>query len=136
MANVPAAVRHRHAGFEPQVTGAICCTCENPARLPASATTAAPARRPACGLRCRGRPRRRPLIDHRECCGMERGSPVFCAIDTPSLEAAQKLAGELAGLVGGFKLGLEFFCANGPEGVRAIAASGAPIFLDLKLHDI
>jgi len=67
---------------------------------------------------------------------MERGSPVFCAIDTPSLEAAQKLAGELAGLVGGFKLGLEFFCANGPEGVRAVAASGSPIFLDLKLHDI
>ena len=34
------------------------------------------------------------------------------------------------------KLGLEFFCANGPEGVRRIAELGLPIFLDLKLHDI
>ncbi len=32
------------------------------------------------------------------------------------------------------KLGLEFFLANGAEGFKAIA--GAPIFLDLKLHDI
>jgi orotidine-5'-phosphate decarboxylase len=34
------------------------------------------------------------------------------------------------------KLGLEFFCANGPAGAREIAALGVPIFLDLKLHDI
>jgi orotidine-5'-phosphate decarboxylase len=37
---------------------------------------------------------------------------------------------------GGLKLGLEFFCANGPDGVRALAEFGLPIFLDLKLHDI
>ena len=40
------------------------------------------------------------------------------------------------GTVGGVKLGLEFFAANGPEGVRQVAALGLPIFLDLKLHDI
>jgi orotidine-5'-phosphate decarboxylase len=34
------------------------------------------------------------------------------------------------------KLGLEFFCANGREGVLRIAEHGMPIFLDLKLHDI
>jgi orotidine-5'-phosphate decarboxylase len=34
------------------------------------------------------------------------------------------------------KLGLEFFCANGPSGVAEIAAVGLPLFLDLKLHDI
>jgi orotidine-5'-phosphate decarboxylase len=34
------------------------------------------------------------------------------------------------------KLGLEFFCANGPEGVARIAEIGIPLFLDLKLHDI
>jgi orotidine-5'-phosphate decarboxylase len=34
------------------------------------------------------------------------------------------------------KLGLEFFCANGPSGVHEIASLGLPIFLDLKLHDI
>ena len=37
---------------------------------------------------------------------------------------------------GGIKLGLEFFCANGREGVREMAELGLPIFLDLKLHDI
>jgi len=63
-------------------------------------------------------------------------NPVFCAIDTNALEAADHLAHRLAGQVGGLKLGLEFFCANGPEGVRAIGAHGLPIFLDLKLHDI
>jgi len=34
------------------------------------------------------------------------------------------------------KLGLEFFAANGPAGVEAIARLGLPVFLDLKLHDI
>jgi len=34
------------------------------------------------------------------------------------------------------KLGLEFYGANGPDGVRGIASAGAPVFLDLKLHDI
>ena len=38
--------------------------------------------------------------------------------------------------VGGLKLGLEFFSANGPAGVREMAHHGLPIFLDLKLHDI
>ena len=42
----------------------------------------------------------------------------------------------LAPHVGGLKLGLEFFCAHGPEGVRAFADLGLPIFLDLKFHDI
>jgi len=34
------------------------------------------------------------------------------------------------------KVGLEFYGANGPEGVRAVVATGIPVFLDLKLHDI
>ncbi len=38
--------------------------------------------------------------------------------------------------MGGLKLGLEFFMAEGPEGVRRMAGLGLPIFLDLKLHDI
>lgn len=63
-------------------------------------------------------------------------SPVFCAIDTPTIDAARSLASRLTGLVGGLKLGLEFFLANGPDGYRALAAHGLPIFLDLKLHDI
>ncbi len=63
-------------------------------------------------------------------------SPIYVAIDTPDLAAAQALAQAVAAHAGGVKLGLEFFCANGPSGVAAVAARGAPVFLDLKLHDI
>jgi orotidine-5'-phosphate decarboxylase len=63
-------------------------------------------------------------------------NPVFCALDITDADAALAMAGRLAGLVGGLKLGLEFFVANGPQGVRAVAAAGLPLFLDLKLHDI
>jgi orotidine-5'-phosphate decarboxylase len=63
-------------------------------------------------------------------------SPVFCAIDTPDLAAAEKLVDNLRGSVGGIKLGLEFFMAHSTAGYAAIAAKGLPIFLDLKLHDI
>lgn len=61
---------------------------------------------------------------------------IFCAVDTDDLDDATGLAGQLAGAVGGLKIGLQFFTAQGPAGVRQIAETGAPIFLDLKLHDI
>ncbi|MDE2029487.1 MAG: orotidine-5'-phosphate decarboxylase [Alphaproteobacteria bacterium] len=61
---------------------------------------------------------------------------VFCAIDTPDLNAAGRLADDLRGTVGGLKLGLEFFMAHGAKGYREIASRGLPIFLDVKLHDI
>ena len=63
-------------------------------------------------------------------------NPVFVALDTPDLAKALALAGKLRDHVGGLKLGLEFFSANGPAGVAQLAAIGLPIFLDLKLHDI
>ena len=63
-------------------------------------------------------------------------SPLFVAIDTPDLQRATELARALHGSVGGVKLGLEFFCANGPDGVAAVGEIGIPLFLDLKLHDI
>jgi orotidine-5'-phosphate decarboxylase len=44
--------------------------------------------------------------------------------------------GAVRGHVGGLKLGLEFFSANGRQGIRTMADLGLPIFLDLKLHDI
>lgn len=62
--------------------------------------------------------------------------PLFVAIDTPDLDRAKALAGRVRNHVGGIKLGLEFFCANGRSGVRDMAALDLPIFLDLKLHDI
>ena len=63
-------------------------------------------------------------------------SPVFVAIDTPDLDAAQAMARAVAPHAGGIKLGLEFFSRNGRDGVMALADTGAAIFLDLKFHDI
>ncbi len=63
-------------------------------------------------------------------------SRIFVALDTPDLEKAKILAGKVRNHVGGIKLGLEFFSANGRAGIREMADLGLPIFLDLKLHDI
>jgi len=63
-------------------------------------------------------------------------SPIFVAIDTPELDRALHVAQVVRGRAGGLKLGLEFFAAQGPDGVARVAALGLPIFLDLKLHDI
>src|SRR5690606_36893565 len=62
-------------------------------------------------------------------------NPVFVALDTMDRGRARALAAAVRPHVGGLKLGLEFFCANGPEAVRDVA-DDAPLFLDLKLHDI
>ena len=62
--------------------------------------------------------------------------PIFVAVDTPDLARATQLAGAVRDHAGGVKLGLEFFSAQGPEGVRRIADLGLPIYLDLKFHDI
>lgn len=63
-------------------------------------------------------------------------NPVFVALDTTDLDYARGLAERLRGSVGGLKLGLEFFSAHGPDGVRVFGDIGLPIFLDLKFHDI
>ena len=62
--------------------------------------------------------------------------PIFVAIDTPDVHRAAAIARDVRGVAGGVKLGLEFFCANGEEGVLRIAEGELPVFLDLKLHDI
>ena len=66
---------------------------------------------------------------------MTPSNRIFCAIDTGDLARGQALGRALAGSVGGVKLGLEFFVAHGPAGVRQCAGT-LPLFLDLKLHDI
>src|ERR1044071_2239506 len=63
-------------------------------------------------------------------------NPIFVAIDTQDVHRAAAIARDVAGVAAGVKLGLEFFCANGHEGVLRIAEHETPIFLDLKLHDI
>ncbi len=64
--------------------------------------------------------------------GAERVIP---AIDTADMGRAEGLARVLAPGCGAVKLGLELFTACGPEAVRRVAPL-APVFLDLKLHDI
>ncbi|MFP6741542.1 MAG: orotidine-5'-phosphate decarboxylase [Alphaproteobacteria bacterium] len=61
---------------------------------------------------------------------------LLCAIDTVDLDSAVATANSLVGVVGGAKLGLEFFTAHGPAGVAKVAECGLPIFLDLKYYDI
>lgn len=73
---------------------------------------------------------------------------IFVAIDTPDPVRATALSRQLTGHVGGIKLGLEFFNANGSEGIRQVTRASldetprgaAPaqqrLFLDLKFHDI
>lgn len=63
-------------------------------------------------------------------------NPVYVALDMTDAAEAAALAKRLRGHVGGVKLGLEFFVANGPAGIRAVSEAGLPVFLDLKLHDI
>ena len=65
---------------------------------------------------------------------MATPSRLIVALDTVDVGQAQAWAKAVAPHAGLLKLGLEFFVANGPAGYRAI--TGAPVFLDLKLHDI
>jgi orotidine-5'-phosphate decarboxylase len=67
---------------------------------------------------------------------MSKNNPICVALDTPDLERAVFLSKLLFGKVGMMKIGMEFFYAHGPKGYDAVAASGMPIFLDMKLHDI
>ncbi|MGE0221762.1 MAG: orotidine-5'-phosphate decarboxylase [Acetobacteraceae bacterium] len=66
--------------------------------------------------------------------GTTGGHRLVVALDTTDVAQAAAWARATAPHVGLFKLGLEFFVANGPAGYRAI--EGRPVFLDLKLHDI
>jgi orotidine-5'-phosphate decarboxylase len=61
---------------------------------------------------------------------------LIIALDVPTQTEALKLVRELSPQVGFFKIGLQLYTAGGPEIVRAILATGAKVFLDLKLHDI
>ena len=67
---------------------------------------------------------------------MSKTHPICVALDTPDVAKAVALARMVKPYVGMMKIGMEFFYANGATGYEAVAREGAPIFLDLKLHDI
>ena len=67
---------------------------------------------------------------------MRPSDRICAALDFSSWEKAEPYARTIAPAVGMLKVGLELFAAEGPPAVRAAAALGRPVFLDLKLHDI
>jgi len=61
---------------------------------------------------------------------------IIVALDVATKEKALNLVEELRDQISFFKIGLQLYTAEGPEIVRAVRATGANVFLDLKLHDI
>jgi len=61
---------------------------------------------------------------------------IIVALDTPSLEAAERLLKDLKGLISYYKIGFELFTAHGWRAVDLVRKYKGRIFLDLKLHDI
>ena len=61
---------------------------------------------------------------------------IIVALDVPTREKALELVEQLRGEISFFKIGLQLYTAEGPEIVRTILATGAKVWLDLKLYDI
>lgn len=61
---------------------------------------------------------------------------LIVALDVNTASEALALAGQLADIVGMFKIGSQLFTACGPDIVREIVRRGGRVFLDLKYHDI
>src|SRR5947208_12492597 len=61
---------------------------------------------------------------------------LIVALDVPTQTEALNFVRDLSPEVSFFKIGLQLYTAAGPEIVRAVSATGAKVFLDLKLHDI
>jgi orotidine-5'-phosphate decarboxylase len=61
---------------------------------------------------------------------------VIVALDVATKKKALELVEQLRDQISFFKIGLQLYTAEGPETIRAVRATGANVFLDLKLHDI
>lgn len=64
------------------------------------------------------------------------GNPMFLALDISDCDRAVEVVRHLSPELGGVKVGMEFFFANGRKEYDRIRKLGLPIMLDLKLHDI
>ena len=61
---------------------------------------------------------------------------IIVALDVPTKQRALKFVEQLQGEISFFKIGLQLYTAEGPEVVRAVLATGAKVWLALKLYDI
>ena len=61
---------------------------------------------------------------------------IIVALDFATKEKALALVEQLQPEISFFKIGLQLYTAEGPEIVRAVLATGAKVWLDLKLYDI
>src|ERR1700752_1503795 len=61
---------------------------------------------------------------------------IIVALDVPTKKRALELVEQLGGEISFFKIGLQLYTAEGPEIVRAVLATDARVWLDLKLYDI
>src|SRR6266852_2863170 len=61
---------------------------------------------------------------------------IIVALDVATKAQALALVEQLRDKISFFKIGLQLYTAEGPEIVRAVLATGAKVWLDLKLHDI
>ena len=61
---------------------------------------------------------------------------VILALDVDTAEEALQWAKRFRGKVGTFKVGLQLYLRAGPEVLAGLHKLNAPVFLDLKFHDI
>src|SRR5437016_13171406 len=61
---------------------------------------------------------------------------IIVALDVPTKEKALALVKQLRDQISFFKIGLQLYTAEGPAIVRTVLATGAKVWLDIKLHDI
>ena len=61
---------------------------------------------------------------------------IIVALDVATTKKALELVEQLRSDISFFKIGLQLYTAEGPEIVQAVLATGAKVWLDLKLYDI
>lgn len=61
---------------------------------------------------------------------------LIVALDLPNPREIAPALARLPHTIDWFKIGLELFCAGGPDTLAPLREAGRSIFLDLKLHDI